>query len=164
MLQSSTPCNYHENLPIKQISDAAIPSLSTFVLLNLSKGFNWLELTPLGSASFSWTKGKNVNRYYSDMWSFTQKLSCLKLRISTLVLSKLFKVSIPLIREKKSSQVWKGKKGSGPGELRQYYQMCTLWIMKSKSGPVRYEQYHTALHSIHKWSIQELWKAKSCPN
>ena len=63
-------------------------------------------------------EGKNVNRYYSDMWSFTQKLSCQKLRISTLVLSKLFKVSIPLIREKKSSQVWKGKKGSGPGELK----------------------------------------------
>ena len=77
----------------------------------------WSELTPLGSASLSWTKGKNVNRFYSDMWSLTQKLSCLKLRITTLVLSNLFIISIPVIRKKKSSQVWKGKNVSGPGEL-----------------------------------------------
>ena len=70
------------------------------------------------------TKGKIVNGYYSDIWSFTKKLFRPKLRILTLVLANLFIVSILLIRNEKSSQVWKGKKAMITDGLNLWEHFC----------------------------------------
>ena len=108
-LFSST--NYLEKMFLKNLKLRFLPPKSEICRefsVNTSSRMpakHFCALTCMGSMSSYSTKGKIVNAYYSDMWSFTKKISRLKLRILTLVLANLLIISILLIRTEKSGQV-----------------------------------------------------------
>ena len=105
--------------------------------------------------------------YYSDMWSFTKKLSCLKLRISTLVLSNMFIVSILLIRKTKSSlneiEYEKGK-SFVPTRVKIWYFIryfsMRLNHQKRKLKKKRLRRHQTELDRLEYHQDYKIWQTK----